>query len=273
MIRNTFTNNKEKVSRAFRGSEASAHKEVQKLTHVEREIARKLRDKKEYLGNKEEKGFRHVEDILHDHGDHDQEHDEREEDWLDEDVGTEGAEPYPSSSGARSSSSERKRSKSLKFKSPKLPVLVQSRKSASKRRETFRRGVLGARPKVQASLSRPASTPNDSSPEEEERRERGREAGPTVVPRLHGARSGTHTPRDSVARLRFDSLRASSPVRSIRFADEPVTPSLGTPSLGTPILRPSTPLVDDTPTGSGTDDLSKSHSLRMHRRGDINVAT
>ncbi|KAF8526149.1 Sodium/hydrogen exchanger family-domain-containing protein [Gautieria morchelliformis] len=273
VIRDAFEGSSEaKLSTAFRGNEASVRKEagryIQKITQLpeqmEKELGHKLQEAKDEASQvkaETQEGLRDVEGPLSrtpESSPHDE--NEREEDWRDVDDSddTETDSGAPSSSAPLASSVGKKRSKSPKHKSTQYPVFSPSRVSAGKRRESFRRGVL-TRPRVQSPSRTPAfaqSGPVTPESKGGQKRQRGRDTGSRHLSQLSltsvtRPESGTHTPHDSISRLRHDSLRAASPSRSIRFADEQEPPG-----SQTPIMRPGTP-TGDTPGGSAIDETTQ----------------
>ena len=249
-----------KMSKAFHGTEATVREEVgkyiQKITklpkQLEREAEHEPHDAKEgasQLKDETQNGLRPSEVIRKGSPvTPEQDFNEREEDWHDiddtDERNTGGAGP----SSAALPSSVEKRSKSPKHKSIQRPVY--SRVPAGKRRESFRRGVLGARARVQAPSPAPASTPRDSSLvkiEDDRQRQRGRDRHLSLssLDSVTHPGSGTHTPHDSISRLRNDSLRAASPSRSIRFVDERPDEHPASGSQ-TPIVQLGGSVVDET---------------------------
>lgn len=306
----------EKTRTAFRGSKAGVREEmrryIQKLTDLprkmEHEIEEELHGAKEGASKSKDKarvGIRRAKDVLLQPYDADTTHhrddNENEADWHDVDekdydnldaAEPGGAEDMEGSSGQPSSSSAaatgksstapsaaittKKRSISPRHRSTNHPIFSQSRVSAGKRRESFRRGVLGARqrmhPPSPAQLAARSPSPgNAASPAESEveteaedsqlERQRGRSTDfrnmlrlstssiSSSAARLPGS-SGVHTPRGSISHLRYDSIRTASPSRSIRFADDQQAGSV----LGsqTPVVSPRTPPPGDTTPGGGS---------------------
>jgi hypothetical protein len=273
VIKDAFEGSSEgKRSTAFRGNEASVRKEagkyIQKITHLpkqmEKDMGHKLQEVKgeaSQVKTETQEGLRHVEDALSRKPEPSpQDENEREEDWrdVDDNGDTETDSGTPSSSAPLASSVGKRRSKSPKHTSTQYPVFSQSRVSAGKRRESFRRGVL-TRPRVQSPPQTPASAQSGSVSSEikdGQKRQRGRDTRSRNLSQLsltsvRRPGSGTHTPHDSISRLQHDSLRAASPSRSIRFADEQATSG-----SQTPVVRPGTP-SGDSPGGSAADETTQ----------------
>lgn len=264
-------NSQGNMSKAFHGTEASVRKEVggyiQKITHLpkhlEREIGQSIHEGKD--GTSEPKaetqdGSRHESTPVGSPETSEQVENEREEDWDDVDDDNDNDDPHTRSAGPSSSATsiEKKRSKSPKHKPIQRSIFSQPRVSAGKRREPRRGAAGGARPRVQMPPSpTQTSTPGSSSltefEESNQQPQRGRNKGSRhlSLPSLASVTrpgSGTHTPHDSISRIRYDSLRAGSPSRSIRFADEQAASG-----SRTPVARPGTP-PSGPPSGSPGDE-------------------
>lgn len=262
-----------------------AGKYIQRLTHlpkrVERGIEEGLRDAKheasqlmaeagdqlhraeDALSRRDKTSTSQLDDNERDDDWHDVDDEEHDNDADTEEGGDLSSSPL----GRQVLSTVKKRSLSPKHKSTQRPVFSQSRASAGKRRESFRRGVLRARSQVQSPLKSQGTFPEDSSAtgiedKQQHEQQRGRSPSSRETPRsrlttpaTRLGTSGTHTPhRDSFSRLRYDTLRAASPSRSVRFADEQAGVASGSQ---TPVLRPDTSSGDGTPP-SGTPSGSNS---------------
>lgn len=184
--------------------------------HVEREAVDEIEEGAARLVDEAARGLRHVEDTLtHPHDRHEKDENlhepEREEDWQDE----EDEEEKKENARGRLLTSQRSRS-SLKHRRPKI------RFASGKRRDAPRH--LSGQSKTQP------ATPTSPTPDEEETA-RGRDVSRSrSMDDFHGTGRGPstsrgvrfrHAAKDSVSRLILaEGHRASSPARSIRFADQ-----------------------------------------------------
>ncbi|KAF8527478.1 Sodium/hydrogen exchanger family-domain-containing protein [Hysterangium stoloniferum] len=266
VIPNAFDDKPEKLSTAFKGTERAVKGEVakymQKIKDIPGVTEQELAQELEGLAH----GARHVRDeaaagvgraedtVLpaHDNDDHQNDNDnETDDNWQDEEVQEQDAdgEKAGSSSGVRQTPAlEGGHSKRPKYKYSPRAIIGSSRIAAGKRRESIHR-VINQRTKRHPSkaIPPPAAAPDETPCSVEEHRGRvvtskavsasGRpDTGQSTASRASRGR-GAHAHRDSLRRLRFDSVHASSPERSIRFADQQSPSGTQTPALpGTPSL-------------------------------------